>query len=207
VADSLGEHYILNGHITAIDMATTADFRNGLCIELNNDLYQIVEFQHVKPGKGGAFVRTRLKSLTTGRVLENTFNAGVKIKTARIERRPYQFLYMDDTGYHFMNNETFEQISLQKEAIDAPQYLLEGQECELIVHAETEEILGCELPQFVVLEITYTEPGLKGDTATNTLKPAKLETGVEMNVPLFCNIGEKIKVDTKTHSYIERVKS
>jgi elongation factor P len=188
-------------------MATTADFRNGLCIELNNDLYQIVEFQHVKPGKGGAFVRTRLKSLTTGRVLENTFNAGVKIKTARIERRPYQFLYMDDTGYHFMNNETFEQISLQKEAIDAPQYLLEGQECELIVHAETEEILGCELPQFVVLEITYTEPGLKGDTATNTLKPAKLETGVEMNVPLFCNIGEKIKVDTKTHSYIERVKS
>jgi elongation factor P len=188
-------------------MATTADFRNGLCIELNNDLFQIVEFQHVKPGKGGAFVRTKLKSLRTGRILENTFNAGVKINTARIERRPYQFLYMDDTGYHFMNNETFEQISLQEEAIDAPQYLLEGQECELIVHAETEEILGCELPQFVVLEITYTEPGLKGDTATNTLKSAKLETGVEMNVPLFCDIGEKIKVDTKTHSYIERVKS
>lgn len=188
-------------------MATTADFRNGLCIEFNNELWQIVGFQHVKPGKGPAFVRSKLKNLSTGRILENTFTAGVKIKTARIERRPYQYIYKDDTGFNFMSNETYEQITLQEEVIDAPQYLMEGLDVEVIVHEETETIMACELPQFVILEITYTEPGLKGDTATNTLKPAKLETGVEINVPLFCDIGEKIKIDTKTHAYTERVKS
>lgn len=188
-------------------MATTADFKTGLVIEHNNDLYQIVDFQHVKPGKGGAFVRTKLKSIRTGKVLDNTFNSGVKITTARIERRPFQYLYNDDQGYHFMNNETFEQLAVQKEQIDAPQYLKDGQEVEILVHDETEEILGCELPQFVNLEVTYTEPGVKGDTATNTLKPATLETGAEVNVPLFVNIGEKIKVDTKENAYIERVKN
>jgi len=187
-------------------MATTADFRNGLCLEYNNDLYAIVEFQHVKPGKGGAFVRTKLKSLTTGKVIENTFNAGVKVTTARIERRPHQFLYKDDLGYHFMDSNTFEQITIQESLINGAQFMKEGQELDIIYHAETETPLNCELPSFVELEITYTEPGIKGDTATNTTKPATLETGAEIQVPLFINEGERIKVDTRTNSYYERVK-
>lgn len=187
-------------------MATTADFRNGLCLEFNNDLYAIVEFQHVKPGKGGAFVRTKLKSLTTGKVIENTFNAGVKVTTARIERRPHQFLYKDDLGYHFMDSNTFEQITIQESLINTPGFMKEGQEVDIIYHAETETPLNCELPSFVELEITYTEPGIKGDTATNATKPATLETGAEIQVPLFINEGEKIKVDTRTSSYYERVK-
>ena len=187
-------------------MATTADFRNGLSIEYNNDLYTIVEFQHVKPGKGGAFVRTKLKSLTTGKVIENTFNAGVKITTARIERRPHQFLFKDDLGYHFMDSSTFEQISIPEDRIDAPEFITDGQEVDVIVHDETETVLGCELPPFVELTITYTEPGIKGDTATNTTKPATLETGATVQVPLFINQDEKIKVDTRTKSYSERVK-
>jgi elongation factor P len=187
-------------------MATTADFRNGLCLEFNNDLYAIVEFQHVKPGKGGAFVRTKLKSLTTGKVIENTFNAGVKVTTARIERRPHQFLYKDDLGYHFMDSNSFEQITIQASLINTPEFMKEGQEVDIIYHAETETPLNCELPSFVELEITYTEPGVKGDTATNATKPATLETGAEIQVPLFINEGEKIKVDTRTSSYYERVK-
>ena len=187
-------------------MATTADFKNGLCIEFNNDLYTIVEFQHVKPGKGGAFVRTKLKSLTTGRILENTFNSGVKVTTARIERRPHQFLYKDDLGYHFMDSGTFDQITLQESLIENPQLLKDGQEVEIVVHAETETPLSCELPPFVILEITYAEPGLKGDTATNASKKATLETGAVIQVPLFINECEKIKVDTRTNSYSERVK-
>lgn len=187
-------------------MATTADFRNGLCLEFNNDLYQIVEFQHVKPGKGGAFVRTKLKSLTTGRVIENTFNSGVKVTTARIERKKMQFLYHDDTGYHFMDNNTYEQIALDKELINTPEFLKEGQEVEILFHAETEKALACELPPFVELEVTYTEPGVKGDTATNVTKPATVETGTEIPVPIFINMGEKIKIDTRTGSYVERVK-
>lgn len=187
-------------------MASTADFKNGLCIEFNNDLYTIVEFQHVKPGKGAAFVRTKLKSLTTGRVLENTFNSGVKITTARIERRPHQFLYKDDMGYHFMDSSTFEQVTLDEKLINAPSLLKEGQEVEVIFHDETETALSCELPPFVELTITYTEPGLKGDTATNATKSAVLETGAEIQVPLFIDQNEKIRVDTRTHSYYERVK-
>ncbi|HRY33375.1 MAG TPA: elongation factor P [Bacteroidales bacterium] len=188
-------------------MATTADFRNGLCIEFNNELYVIVEFQHVKPGKGGAFVRTRLKNLKTGKVIPNTFNAGVKINVARVERRPFQFLYKDDNGYHFMNSNTFEQTSLEEELINAPSFLKEGQEVEITFHADTESPMYCELPAFVVLEITYSEPGLRGDTATNTLKPATLETGAVVGVPLFVETGEKIKVDTRTGAYAERVKA
>ena len=187
-------------------MASTADFKNGLCIEFNNDLYTIVEFQHVKPGKGAAFVRTKLKSLTTGRVLENTFNSGVKITTARIERRPHQFLYKDDMGYHFMDSSNFEQIALNEKLINAPSLMKEGQEVEVIFHDETETALSCELPPFVELTITYTEPGLKGDTATNATKSAVLETGAEIQVPLFIDQDEKIKVDTRTNSYYERVK-
>ncbi|MCC5930232.1 MAG: elongation factor P [Cyclobacteriaceae bacterium] len=187
-------------------MATTADFKNGLCLEFNNDLYTIVEFQHVKPGKGGAFVRTKLKNIKTGRVIENTFNAGVKVTTARIERRPHQYLYKDDLGYHFMDNNTFEQVSLPEEMIDGHKFLKEGQEVEVIYHAETETALSVELPPFVILKIVYTEPGVKGDTATNASKPATLETGVEIQVPLFINEEEVIKVDTRTSSYYERVK-
>jgi elongation factor P len=187
-------------------MATTADFRNGLCMEYNNDIYTIVEFQHVKPGKGGAFVRTKLKSLTTGKVIENTFNAGVKITTARVERRPHQYLYKDDMGYHFMDSNTFEQVTIQEEQIDAPEFLKDGQEVEVIVHDESDTILGCELPQFVQLIVTYTEPGVKGDTATNATKPATLETGATVQVPLFVDQDVMIKVDTRTKSYVERVK-
>ncbi len=187
-------------------MATTADFRNGLCLDMNNDLFTIVEFQHVKPGKGGAFVRTKLKSLTSGKLLNHTFNAGVKVDVARVERRPYQFLYKDDTGYIFMHNETFDQIPVEENIINAPELLKDGQEVEIVFHADTETPLSCELPPFVVLEVTYTEPGEKGNTATNTLKDATVETGAVVKVPLFINEGEKIKVDTRTHEYGERVK-
>ncbi len=187
-------------------MASTADFKNGLCLEFNNDLYVIVEFQHVKPGKGGAFVRTKLKSLTTGKVIENTFNAGVKVTTARIERRPHQFLYNDDMGYHFMDGTTFDQISIQKELVNGYQFMKEGQEVDVIFHAETETPLSVELPAFVTLKVTYTEPGVKGDTATNATKIAQLETGAKIHVPLFINQDEMIKVDTRTGTYSERVK-
>ena len=187
-------------------MATTADIRNGLCIEFNNDLYVIVEFQHVKPGKGGAFVRTKLKSLTTGKVISNTFNSGVKIDVTRVERRPYQYLYKDDTGYNFMHVETFEQVNIMEELIESYDLLKEGQHVEIMFHADTERPLSCELPAFIELEVIYTEPGLRGDTATNTLKHATVETGANVDVPLFINIGEKIRVDTRNHSYYERVK-
>lgn len=187
-------------------MSTTADFRNGLCIEFNDDLYQIVEFQHVKPGKGGAFVRTRLKNISTGKMIDNTFNAGVKITTARIEKRSYQFLYKDDEGYHFMDNATFEQISLTENLVENADLLKEEQEVEILFHTESGKVLGCELPAFVNLKITYAEPGIKGDTATNTLKMTTLETGVTMQVPLFVEQGETIKVDTRTRTYVERAK-
>ncbi len=188
-------------------MATTADFRNGLCLEFNNDLYTIVQFQHVKPGKGPAFVRTKLKSLTTGKVIDNTFSAGVKIDIARVERRPYQYLYNDDTGYHFMHLETFEQVTIPENLIEAKDLLKEGQEVEVVYHADTETPLSCELPPFVVLEITYTEPGVRGDTSsTSSLKPATVETGATIGVPLFVDTGEKIKIDTRDKSYVERVK-
>jgi len=188
-------------------MATTADFKNGLCIDFNNDLWTIVEFQHVKPGKGAAFVRTKIKSLTTGKVLDNTFPAGVKITPVRVERRNYQYLYNDDSGYHFMNTENYEQTFIKKDLINAPEFLKEGENVEILVHAEEENPLTCELPPFMEFEITYTEPGVKGDTATNTLKPATLETGAEVRVPLFINTGDRIKVDTRTGAYVERVKS
>lgn len=187
-------------------MATTADFRNGLCLEFNNELFVIVDFQHVKPGKGGAFVRTKLKNLKTGKVIPNTFNAGVKINVARVERRPHQFLYKDDSGYNFMHTETFEQIPIDENIINAPDLMKEGQEVEILFHADTETPLSCDLPPFVDLEVVYAEPGVKGDTATNTLKPATVETGAIINVPLFIDAGEKIRVDTRSKSYSERVK-
>lgn len=188
-------------------MASTSDIRNGLCIEFNHDIYSIVEFQHVKPGKGAAFVRTKLKSLTTGRVLDNTFPAGHKIVDVRVERRKFQFLYKEDDIYHFMDNDTYEQTSLEEKMIDNPGLLKEGDNVEILFHAEKEIPLTLEMQANVVMEITYTEPGIKGDTATNTLKPATIETGAEIRVPLFVNIGDKVKIDTKTNAYIERVKN
>ncbi len=188
-------------------MATTADFKNGLFIEFNNDLYTIVNFQHVKPGKGPAFVRTKLKSLTTGKVIDNTFNSGVKIEIARIERRPYQYLYKDEAGYNFMHQDTFEQISIDEELINAPKLLKEGQYVEVMYHVDTETPLSCELPPIIELTVTYSEPGVKGDTAGSTvMKSATLETGAVIQVPIFINEGEKIRVDTRDSSYYERAK-
>lgn len=188
-------------------MASTADFKNGMCIKYNNDLYAIVNFQHVKPGKGPAFVRTKLKSVTTGKVIENTFSSGTKVEEARIERRPYQFLYKDDIGYNFMHLETYEQVTLEEKLIDSPEFLKEGQNVEIIYHADTETPISCELPPFVELQITYTEPGVKGDTTSSTaLKPATLETGAKINVPIFINNEEIIRIDTRSKTYAERVK-
>lgn len=187
-------------------MATTSDIRNGMCIDLDGQFFFIVEFLHVKPGKGAAFVRTKLRNVKTGRVIDKTFNAGVKIDEVRIERRPYQYLYKDDMGYNFMNTETFEQVTIPGEVIEGVQFMKEGELVEVQVHAETETILTAELPQSVVLQITYTEPGVKGDTATNATKPATVETGAEVRVPLFINEGEKIKISTKDGSYLERLK-
>ncbi len=187
-------------------MATTADFRNGLVIEFNDDLYSIVQFQHVKPGKGPAFVRTKLKNIKTGRVIDNTFSSGTKINLARVERRPYQYLYQDEIGYYFMHLETYEQIHVPESLIDNHAFLKEGQNVEVVVHADTENVLSVDLPPFVIMEVTYTEPGLRGDTATNTLKQAQIETGAKVMVPLFVNNGDRIKVDTRDGSYVERAK-
>lgn len=199
----------LKGKIKKRDnlMATTQDFKNGLVIEFNNDLYVIVQFQHVKPGKGPAFVRTKLKSLKNGRVIENTFSSGVKVNVARVERRPYQYLYKDDMGFYFMHLETYEQITVPASMIENHQFLKDGQNVEIVVHVDSDNILSVDLPPFVIMEVTYSEPGMKGDTATNTLKPAKIETGATVMVPLFVNAGDKIKVDTRDSSYVERVKS
>ncbi len=187
-------------------MATTSDIRNGMCINYNNEPFQIVEFLHVKPGKGNAFVRTKMRNLNTGRLLEHTFPAGTKMEEIRVENRTYQFLYNDPDGYHFMNMETYEQITLQKDLINAPEFLKDGMETSILYHADEERPLGCELPATVVLEITYSEPGVKGNTATNATKIAKLETGAEIRVPLFISEGEKVVVDTTTGSYKERAK-
>jgi elongation factor P len=187
-------------------MATTADFRNGMCIELNNDVYKVIEFLRFQMGRGGAFVRTKLKSTTTGKTIEHTFQSGHSIDEVRIERRPFQFLYSDDTGYVLMDNENFEQISVTDAMITAPQFLREGDTVDVLFHAQKEIPLTVEMAGSVIMEITYCEPGMKGDTATNTLKPATVSTGAEVRVPLFCNTGDMIKIDTETGAYMERVK-
>jgi elongation factor P len=187
-------------------MANTSDIRNGLCLDFNKDIYSVVEFQHVKPGKGNAFVRTKLKSLTSGKVIDHTFPAGHKIDVVRVERRKFQYLYKDDFGYHFMDNDTYEQTFLEEKLIENPGFLKEGTEIEILFHAGNNTPLQIDMPPHVELEITYTEPGLRGDTATNTLKPATVETGAKIRVPLFVNQGDVVKVDTRTGSYMERVK-
>jgi len=188
-------------------MASTADFKNGLCILFNNDLYTIDYFQHVKPGKGPAFVRTKLRNVKTGKIIDNTFNAGVKVDVQRIERRSYQFVYKEGEDYIFMNNETFEQIPLAEALINNTKLLKEGQNVEVVFHADTETALYAELPAHIIMEIIEAGEGAKGDTASgNALKPAVVETGATIMVPSFVNQGEKIKIDTRDNTYIERVK-
>ncbi len=186
-------------------MATTSDIRNGLCIRYNNDIYKIVEFLHVKPGKGPAFVRTKLKSVTTGKVIDNTFPSGRKIDDVRVETHKFQYLYNDGDTYHFMNEGDYTQIQLQKSALDTPELMKEGEVVTIIINAEDNMPLSVEMPASVILEVTHTEPGVKGNTATNATKPATVETGATVNVPLFINEGDKIKIETSSASYKERV--
>ena len=186
-------------------MASTADFRNGLTIDLDGQLWTIVYFQHVKPGKGGAFVRSKLKNVLTGAVVEKTFRAGEKVTDVRLERRPVTYSYTDGQLYYFMENETFEMIPLSGEILgdDQLQYLKENMECEGLLHEG--KVLSVELPQFVELEVTHTDPGLKGDTAQGGTKPATLETGATIQVPLFVEIGDVLKVDRTENKYLTRV--
>ena len=187
-------------------MASTSDIRKGLCIHYNNDIYKVIEFLHVKPGKGPAFVRTKLKSVTSGKVIDNTFSAGHKIEDVRVETRKYQFLYAVGDVYHFMNTEDYNQIELQESILDQPKLMKEGEIVTVMTNTENNSPLAVDMPASVILEITHTEPGVKGNTATNATKPAIAETGAKINVPLFINEGDKIKVDTEKGTYIERVK-
>lgn len=187
-------------------MATTADIRNGLCIRYNNDIYKIVEFLHVKPGKGPAFVRTKMKSVTNGKVLENTFSAGHKIDDVRVETHKFQFLYHDGEYYHFMNQEDYSQIRLLETSLDRSDLMKEGEVVTILINAEDGMPLSVEMPATVTLEVTSTEPGVRGNTATNATKPATVETGAEINVPLFINEGDKIRIETEKGTYRERVK-
>lgn len=187
-------------------MATTSDISRGLIIKLDGSLYSVVEFGENKTARAAAKVWAKLKGVDNARSIEKVWNSGDNIFPVRVERKYYQFLYKDDTGYNFMDNETFEQIAVQEQMVDAPQFLKEGQEVSVLINTETEQPMSVELPDKIVLKITYSEPGVKGDTATRTLKPATLETGAVINVPLFVNEGEMVRVNTKSGEYVERVK-
>jgi len=187
-------------------MATTSDISRGMIIKLDGSLYSVVEFGENKTARAAAKVWARLKGVDNNRTIEKTWNSGDTIFPVRVEKRTYQFLYKDDTGYNFMNTETFEQVTLQEEMVDAPQFLKEGQEVGVLINTETDLPMSVELPDKIVVKVTYSEPGLRGDTATRTLKPARVETGATVNVPLFVNEGELIRVNTKTGEYVERVK-
>ncbi|MEX0822132.1 MAG: elongation factor P [Rhodothermales bacterium] len=186
-------------------MADTSDFRNGLTLVWHGDLWSIVDFLHVKPGKGGAFVRTKLKNVRSGKVVDNTFRAGEKVETARIERRPHQYLYKDDLGLHFMNTETYEQFSLPAERVAGREFMKEGGMVDILFYAEKEEPLTVEIPERVDYEVVKTDPGLKGDTATGGSKPATVESGAVVQVPLFIEEGDVITVNTETGEYVTRV--
>ena len=187
-------------------MASTSDIRKGLCIKFNNDIFKIIDFLHVKPGKGPAFVRTKLKSVTSGKVIDNTFTAGHKIDDIRVETNKFQFLYSENSDCHFMNVNDFNQISLDKNNIEYFHFLKEGQEVNISVNTEDNQPLIVELPPSGVLKVIHTEPGVKGNTATNATKQAKVETGYTINVPLFINEGDSIKVDVEKGIYTERIK-
>lgn len=187
-------------------MATTSDISRGMILKLEGSLYTVVEFGENKTARAAAKVWARLKGLDNNRTIEKTWNSGENIFPVRVERKAYQFLYKDDTGFNFMDNETFEQIAVQEGVIDAPQFLKEGAEVGVLVNTENEQVMGVELPDKIVVLVTYSEPGVKGDTATRTLKPATIETGATVMVPLFVNEGELIRINTKTGEYVERVK-
>ena len=187
-------------------MASTSDIRKGLCIRYSNDIYKVIEFLHVKPGKGPAFVRTKLKSVTTGKVVDNTFSAGHKIEDVRVETQSVQYLYADGDTFHFMNTTDYNQITLEKSSLDAPDLLKEGEVVTILFNTEDNMPLSVDMPASVILEVTHAEPGVKGNTATNATKPATVETGARVNVPLFINEGDKIKIDTEKGNYMERVK-
>jgi len=185
-------------------VATTNDLKNGLVLNLDGQLWAVVEFQHVKPGKGGAFVRTKLKNVLSGKVVDKTFNAGTKVDTATVDKRDMQYLYKDGTDFVFMDSGTYEQLHVSENTVgDAANFLLENQDAIVAVHDGTP--LYIELPTSVVLEITYTEPGLQGDRSTGGTKPATVETGYEIQVPLFLETGSKVKVDTRSGDYLGRV--
>ena len=185
-------------------MISAGEFRNGTTFEMDSQVFKIVEFQHVKPGKGAAFVRTKLKNVMTGAVLERTFNPTEKVQEAQIERKDMQYLYSDGEMYYFMDNETYEQLPLGKDDIgDTLNYLTDNMMVKVVSYKG--KVFGVEPPIFVELEVTYTEPGFKGDTSTGATKPATLQTGYVVNVPLFVNIGDKVRIDTRTGEYMERV--
>ena len=188
-------------------MIKSQDIKKGTCIRMDGKLYFCIDFLHVKPGKGNTFMRTKLKDVVNGYVLERRFNIGEKLEDVRVERRPYQFLYKEGEDFIFMNQETYDQVPIAKEQINGVDYLLEGMVVEVVSDASTETILYADLPVKVQMKITYTEPGVKGDTATNSLKPATVESGATVRVPLFINEGETIEVDTRDGSYVGRVKA
>jgi elongation factor P len=187
-------------------MATTSDMRTGLILKIDGSLYTVIEFGQNKTARAAAKVWAKLKGVDNSRTIEQTWNSGETIYPVRVEKKTYQFLYKDDTGYSFMDTENYEQITVAPHMVDAPQFLKDGQEVSVLINGETEQPMGVELPDKIVLQVTYSEPGMKGDTATRTLKPATVETGAVVNVPLFVNEGEFIKVNTKTGDYVERVK-
>lgn len=188
-------------------MINSQDIKNGTCIRMDGKLYFVIEFLHVKPGKGNTFMRTKLKDVVDGYVLERRFNIGEKLEDVRVERRPHQFLYKEGEDYIFMNQETFDQVPIAHDQITGVDFLIEGMTVDVVVDASTETVLYAELPVKVQLKITYTEPGIKGDTATNSLKPATVESGATVRVPLFIGDGETIEIDTRDGSYLNRVKA
>ncbi|MBL7815080.1 MAG: elongation factor P [Saprospiraceae bacterium] len=187
-------------------MASTSDIKKGVCFEHNNDIFKVVDFQHVKPGKGAAFVYVKMKSVTKGNVLENNFPSGHTINIVPLERRECQYLYTDDMGLNFMDTESYDQFHISEEMVDNADLMKEGMMISILFSSKDNSVLSAELPPNIVLEVTYTETGLKGDTATNSSKSATVETGAEIKVPLFINTGDKIKVNSETRDYMERVK-
>ena len=185
-------------------MATSNDLKNGIVLNIDGQLWTVVEFQHVKPGKGAAFVRTKLKNILTGKVVDRTFNAGVKVETANVDKRDMTYLYNDGSTYIFMDKDTYDQVSLNEETVgDAVNYMLENQEAVVAMHEGSP--IYVELPASVVLEVTYTEPGLQGDRSSGGTKPATVETGLQIQVPLFLENGTKVRIDTRTGDYLGRV--
>ena len=187
-------------------MINSQDIKNGTCIRMDGRLYFVIEFLHVKPGKGNTFMRTKLKDVVDGRVLERRFNIGEKLEDVRVERRPYQFSYSEGDQYHFLNQETWDDVIIDKNMITGVDFLTEGLVVEVVSDASTDTVLYAELPVKVTMKVTYTEPGIKGDTATNTLKPATVESGAEVRVPLFIGEGENSEIDTRDGSYVGRVR-